>query len=49
MRGELIEYVMNEYEMNKKEAIQLILNHIECGEINELILDAEREGIYVYL
>ena len=40
MRGELIDYVMNEYEMNRKDAVQLILNYMECGELNELILDA---------
>ena len=47
MRGELIDYVMNEYEMNRKDAVQLILNCMECGELNELILDAEREDVYV--
>ena len=49
MRGELIDYVMNEYEMNRKDAVQLILNYMECGELNELILDAEREDVYVEL
>lgn len=47
MRRELIEYVMKEYQMNKKEAIQLILNYMQCGELDELILDAEREDEYV--
>ena len=47
MRGELIDYVMNEYEMNRKDAVQLILNYMECGELNELILHAEREDVYV--
>ena len=39
MRGELIDYVMNEYEMNRKDAVQLILNYMECGEASKFYKD----------
>lgn len=44
MMSRLIDYVMKEYEMNRREAIQLILNYEECGEICELILECQNEG-----